>query len=122
MKLGAKRPPKRYTTRQSILDAIDHEQICQALSMSLCDEYEHEMSRLKEWFARHENKPEANIVDKAIWHDKFNRLKFLKNESEIRHRAMPRYTAKLNSLKALLAEFDTEPMAFLEDTSVVVKK
>lgn len=116
-----KRPAKRYTTRKSILDAMETHHHEQANDLKLICQYETEIDSLKAWFALHPNGVLMSSKQSEIWHGKFGRLKLCNNELAIRKRSLPRHQQKLNVLKAVLAEFLTQPMSFLEDGGVVAK-
>lgn len=116
-----KKPPKRYNIRASILAAIDatHNQL--DLSVKAVEAYTIEIDAIKAWFGVHPNVAGMNEDALSMWHGKLGRLKLCKEECGVRARSIPRHHNTLRGLKLLIAEFDTEPMAFLENGSVVVR-
>lgn len=114
-----KKPPKRYNSRASILAAIDATHDRLDLSIKAVEAYTIEIDGIKAWFAVNPNVAGMNEDALSMWHGKLGRLKLCKEECGVRARSIPRHHATLHKLKALLAEFDTQPMKFLENGSVV---
>ncbi len=115
-----KRPAKRHN-RQSLLTAIDDEIHNNKMDLKLIGQYEAEIGELKKWFAA--NDRPVGIVDSFFserWHDKNDRLQLCKTEMALRIKRLPYHAGKLLALKGALAEFDTEPMAFLIDSTVTL--
>ncbi len=119
MNLNHKPRLKRLTTREPIIRAIEAEQDQLAMALSLCGQYELEIAEIQSWFGLHPNVTGLTEAQSDIWHGKFGRLKLVRNELAIRNRSIPRHQSKLLRLKLTLAEFDTVPMEFLTDGSVV---
>jgi len=113
-----KRPLKRYNSRREILSAIDDEQHNLANSTKLAGQYELEIEQLKKWFAANPLEDNASQIKLIKWHGHNDRLKLCKEEMKAHITSIPLHHSKLIKLKHTLAEFDTQPMPFLNDESV----
>ena len=113
--------PKRFHSRKALLAAIDDETYLRELAIKMVTDYEAEIGKLKEWFAK--NPPESAVTDllKIQHKAKYDHLKVCKREMEIRRKSIPGFERTLRQLKEALAEYDTVPMPFLKDGSVALQ-
>lgn len=114
-----KRPQKRYESHDQIVGMIDDVHHSLKADGFQIEREEALVEECRLWIGNH---PQESITNERIrteWHEKRDTMVKAKERIEKLKRHLKTLEGKLRMLKEKLAAFDTEPMPFLGDKSVV---
>lgn len=112
-----KKNRRRYESREAILAQIEETQSQLKTARKLGWDFRMEADELREKLGKMD---QNNLTEKqrGDYHGMAGRLKICREEQGAKERAVPRLENALRNLGQTLAQFDTQPMPFLADSSV----
>jgi hypothetical protein len=120
--MKTKRARKRYTSRAELLADIEDTQWKLKMAVKKCGQHEDERKRLKIAMLPLGGLDYDKLTgdQRDMFHVLSRQLKAHTDGSDELLKSMPGLNGQLARLKEALGQFDTEPMAFMEDRSVQV--
>lgn len=115
-----KRPQRRFTSRKQILEAIDALKAQQTSECLQAETMDREADALYKWLGE-QDIDHMTDMESQVWHERRESAYFQRNEAQRLRTHQQTIIAKLGRLKDTLAAFDTAPMPFMSDGSVVLQ-
>ena len=112
------KPPKRYSLREEIEREIDDAEWRLRISIKLAVQYDDKHKAHRSWLTDHPPESIKTDAERDEWHIQRNEMNRCIEKQKLKLRSHRRAQRDLDKLKLKLAEFDTEPMLFMEDRSI----